>query len=517
MIAVSDAWKDIQQRFILPETFLEITCGITDVGVQDLVVPSGTNEAKFSTVENIAGNTGSITAKRYATLERNLWALDGSRSVIPDDGPYGNAGYVSNNFSYAGVELTFPEPRQTAIPGLTLTWSSEYGEYPTQFSVTAKNGDTVVASAYVGDNTSSVSVVNMEMVDYDSLTIEVYAWSLPDHRARIDLVMFGHVISFGKNDVMRFTHEQHGDLNSGELTKNSIEFALDNSTGQWNPSNPTGLGRYLSERQKVNVRYGMDVNGSTEWIKAGTFYLSEWRTPANGMEASFVARDVFEYLLNEPYTGARSGTLQEFVTAAFADAPEDLELSVDDSLGSITATLDESEHTRAEVAQMSANAAGCIIRHDRNGKTFIEPLNAEHSGYSITTALSYAHPEMTLAKPLKSVSVSYGDSQAYVLDVAQSGETQTVNNPLVVTQGQAQTLAEWVRDTMESRKTIDGEFRADPRLDLFDIVTVESKYGQIAPVAITNIKYHYSGAFRASYTGRVLSGAAAASVMNLEV
>lgn len=513
MIAVSEAWKDIQQRFILPETFLEITCGITDVGVQDLAAPRGTNAAVFSSSENIAGNTGTITPKRYATLERNLWTLDGTRSVVPNSAPYGNVGYASNDFSAAGVEIIFPESRPVAIPGLTITWSSEYNEYPTQFSVTARNGSDIVASAYVGNNTDVVSVVDMEMVDYDRLVIEVYGWNVPDHRARIDLVMFGHVISFSKSDVMRFTHEQRGDLNSGELTKNSIDFALDNSTGQWNPSNPTGLGKYLSERQKVNVRYGMTVNGSTEWIKAGTFYLSEWRAPANGMEASFVARDVFEYLLNEPYTGPKNGTLKQFVESAFESAPEDLELEIDDSLSGITAEFGEDEHTQAEVVQMCANAAGCVIRHDRSGKVFIEPLNTTHSGYSITAALSYSHPELTLAKPLKAVSVAYS-GETYSLPVSISGETQTVNNPLINTLGRAQGIAEWVRDTMESRKTLDGEFRADPRLDLFDVVTVESKYGQIAPVAITDVKYQYTGAFRANYTGRVLSGAAAT---NLEV
>jgi hypothetical protein len=40
---------------------------------------------------------------------------------------------------------------------------------------------------------------------------------------------------------------------------------------------------------------------------------------------------------------------------------------------------------------------------------------------------------------------------------------------------------------------------------LFDIVRIESKYGVIEPVAITNIKYTYNGAYAGSYTGRVIS------------
>jgi hypothetical protein len=60
-----------------------------------------------------------------------------------------------------------------------------------------------------------------------------------------------------------------------------------------------------------------------------------------------------------------------------------------------------------------------------------------------------------------------------------------------------------VRDTLESRKTITGDFRADPTLDVYDIVNVDSKYGSLDSVVITNITYSYTGAFRATYSGRV--------------
>ena len=56
----------------------------------------------------------------------------------------------------------------------------------------------------------------------------------------------------------------------------------------------------------------------------------------------------------------------------------------------------------------------------------------------------------------------------------------------------------------KNRKTISGEFRADPRLDLYDIVRVEDRYGRLVNVAITNIKYTFNGSFRGSYTGRIL-------------
>jgi hypothetical protein len=505
MISVSDAWKEIHKQPLLPETFVEISVGVTDVGVEDELTVTGTNEAMFSRSRFSVKNTSSTTPPKYATLEHNLWALDGSRTVVPSSGTYATPGYVSQDDSLGGVSMVLDEVRQTTIPGLTITWSSEYGEYATDFKVEAKNGDTVVATTTVTGNTSNVTEVVLELTNYDSLTITILGWSEPKHRARIDFISFGHVMVFTKNDIFSYTHEQYGDLNSAELPKNSITFTLDNSDGRWNPSNPTGLARYLSERQRVIVRYGLDVNGVTEWIKAGTFYLSEWRTPSNGMEASFSARDSFEFLINDKSPALR-GKISALVNVVALSLPADVVVNIDSALDDYIVT-ELGEDTQAELIQMGANATRCIIRHDRDGNVNIEPLNLAQTDYVIASALSYTHPEVTLSKPLREVSVRYGeeaDDTHYNLSVGNSGERQTVENPFIVSEDQAVLVAEWVRDTMKNRKTVTGEFRADPRLDLFDIVAVESKYGVITPVAITNIQYSYTGAFRASYTGRVL-------------
>lgn len=507
MIEASAAWKDIQNRFILPEGYLEIICAITEQGLQSSASATGTDEAFFSNLNKALDTSAMDAGGQYATNELNLWVLDGSQDIMPDTAPY-DAGYVGNSDGSGSVTLTLPEIHSVAIPGVTITWDDEHGEYPHTFTVTARNGDTVVSETTVTDNTDTVSVVDLELTDYDNVTVTVLNWCLPHRRVRMDQIALGHHLTMGKGEILNFTHEQHGDLNSGELIKNSIEFSINNIDGRWNPSNPVGMEKYLSERQKITVRYGMNVNGIIEWIQAGTFYLSEWRAPANGLEASFTARDVFEYLLNTPYTGLTAGTLKQIAQDAFdiAGVPDDIRIDLSDVLDSYNATLPEnSSFTCAEIVQMCANAASCIIRQDRYGTLHVERLNTADSDYVIGAALAYAHPEVELTKQLKNVSVSYGENQTHVLSVGTAGETQTVNNPLVASETQAAEIAAWVRDTLEARRSVSGEYRADPRLDLFDIVAIESKYGQITPVAITNIKYTYNGAYAGSYTGRVIS------------
>lgn len=503
MIAVSEAWKDIQQRFLLPETHIEIDCTVTEAEVQESMTISGTDEALIS--NTISAKYDTTKSVKYATNELNMWSLDGTFTVAPDAPPYADFGYISNLDSVGSITMKLPEVHASATSGLTINWGGRLDEYPTVFTITAKNGDEVVYESTITDNTEQVSAVFAKIQNYDTITITVHAWSIPYRRVRIEKVTIGHVLTFYKKDIFNYTHEQTGHLNSGELPKNSITFTLDNSDGRWNPNNPTGMEQYLSERQRLRVRYGLDVNGTIEWIKAGTFYLSEWRVPNNGLEASFVARDIFEYLLNETYDGGESGTLRNLIEDAFGSAgvPDDFLYELDSSLDDYSATIPDGEHTCAEIVQMCANAGGCVIYQDREGVLHIEPLNKINSGAIIPLTLSYSHPEIELSKPLKNVAVSYGEN-TYSLSVNSSGETQTVSNPLVSNQTQAEMIAGWVRDTLTTRKTVSGEYRADPRLDVFDIVAVASKYGDLQNVALTSIKYTFNGSFRGEYEGRLL-------------
>lgn len=511
MIAVSDAWKETHRGLLLPETFVEVTCAITETGAQETATSSGENEAVFSDVEVVAGNSSTTATPKYATFEHNLWALDGSRNLLSGTAPYSNTGYVSADSSIGKITLSLSQVRRVPVAGITIVWSSEFNEYATRFSVTVKNGNTVVATKMVEGNTSTTSLVDLAINNYNTVVVEVFDWCLPNRRFRVERIYLGHIMTFTKNELFSYTHEQSGNLNSAELPKNSIEFSVDNTDGRWNPNNPNGLERYLSERQRVTVRYGMDVNGTVEWIKGGTFFLSEWRAPANGMEASFVARDILEFLMYEEFPSVGESALIDVLEYAYSNGSPEIantQMVIDPIITRYDTEVAEG-YTRAEVIQMCANAACCVVRTDRNGVLHVEPLDKTPSGYVIPAAMAYSYPETTLLKPLKQVSVSYGwgedNRQNVVLPVGSVGETQTVDNPLVTIQEQATFIAMWVQNTLESRKTVKGEFRGDPRLDLFDIVEVEGKYGTIAPVAIENIKYSYSGSFKATYEGRVIT------------
>lgn len=326
---------------------------------------------------------------------------------------------------------------------------------------------------------------------------------------------------YTKKDIMSFSHQQTGSLVSGELPKNHITFTLDNSDGKWNPSNPTGLERFLSERLKITLRYGMSINGSVEWIPGGVFYLSEWHTPANGIEASFSARDLLEYMIDKKYTGTITGTLYDVATQAIAEAniPRDASVRLCEDLKNygVGAVDYKGDETVAEILQKCANAAKCIMYQRRDGVLVVERMNYDHTNYTIQKRFAYTFPEIDFSRPLKDVSVSYFGNNTVSFNYAADGETQTLTNEFISTSEQASEVAKWVCDSLRTRKQISGEVRGDPRLDVFDVIDVESKYGVVSGVVLTDVKYSFTGAFRATYTGYIHGSGAAVSIYSGEV
>jgi hypothetical protein len=509
MISTSDAWRTAQLEAVVPETFVEIAYNITEPGLQESATVTSTTAVGYAQPASITDTTNKAYSL-YATLEQNIWGLDGTFDILPDAEPYGDNGFVSRDFvsskDFAAVRLSFSSVRTQPIPGITITWSTKYGEYASRFSITAYNGNTEIFSEEY-ENSNVTTVCTFTLVDYTSIRIEVMEWCLPSHRARVERVFMGVTTTYTKSDLLSYSHSQSGDLLSAELPKNSVSFSLNNVEGMWNPDNLSGMAKYLAERQQLSVRYGMRLGDDIEWIDAGTVWLSEWETPSNGLEVRFVARDLIEFMA-DPYKGPRSGTLHAIAMSALTQSNLPVQENgaqrfvLSDNLKEwrVDFTEDDGDYTCAEIVQLCANAACCVMYQNRKGVLIVEPLRGNASGYAIKRFVSFAHPEFKLTKLLKSVSVNDGMGTA---DNATVGEIQTLSNNLITDTTMANRVAEWVRATLEGRRTLSGEYRADPSLDVFDLIAVESKYGMNNAIFVTSIEYTYAGSFKGRYEGRI--------------
>lgn len=503
MQKVSDAWKQAQSEMLVPEQFIEIEYSVTDPDVQGDGAASSNGDTDFATTEGILNKP--IDSPLYATLEHNIWGLDGSMSLLADGD---NTGFVSEELSGEDgtfssipvVAITFSETHIPLVPGVTITWSKEYDEYATDYRVIVWNQGSVVSEHLYENNTDVNVFADADMQGYDEITVEILKWSKPYHRARLSYFSIGTVKVYSKSDLMSYSHSQKVDLLSGSLPKASITFSLDNTDGKWNPDNVEGAEQYLLERQPLKVKYGLKLADGIEWIKAGTFYMSEWSTPMNGLEATFTARDAVDFM-NGVYTGTRNGTLYAIANAAMVQAKVN-DYYIDPALmeNSVDFSADDTAYIISDILQMVANAGRCVMYQDREGVLRIEPVDETLTDYIISKDVSFAHPEYDISKELRAVSVNEG--MGYV-ENALVGEVQTIDNPLIADAGTAQNVAEWTKDVIKRRRTISGEFRADVRMDALDKVTVSSKYAD-KEVQITEITYKFTGGFKGNYVGRIV-------------
>lgn len=592
MQKVSEDWKILQSRQLLNEMFLEISFDITDPDAVEDASATDNGALHISDTKEILSNVN-MNIPRYGTFEENLWLLDGTIDTLPDDEHECN-GFISKVISKSDgtfddvpiIDIDFDVVHSPLIPGITISWGTSYGEFAEDFNVTAYNGSYTVAQARVRGNNSVKSIVHLDMENYNKIRIEVLKWCLPYHRARISKCIIGINKVYTKKDITQFSQDMTIDTIGATTPMNKVLFSVDNTGGEYNPNNISGVSKYLMERQSLNVRFGLKMNnGDIEYIPSGVFYLSEWEAPQNGLEANFVACDLLEFLRKTYYKGQYHSdgiTMYDLAVDVLMDAnlPIVANWVIDESLKSIVTTAPLPLCTHAECLQYIAQASCCVLYIDRKGVLHIEKISEGKTDYKLTSFNMLERPEISLQKPLLSVStkvynyfvdkvgetlfeghvtlngtqtvvVTYsnravnvyavvtggtltsadyysnacyltingsgevmitltGDTlsssdSAFILNNSTEGETETVENPLITSTDVATSVSEWVANWLNNRKSWSiGSWRADPRLDATDIIESSNKYGTDT-VRITSVKYTYTGSFKASAEGRVIS------------
>lgn len=529
MVQPSQAWLDKFDGTLVPETFVRITYSMTEPGLQDDALPSTNGEVPFSTTRSVTNTNKNNTLAKYATGELNLTVLDGL-SAIPDLSSVQDAGYISSALVsesvYPTITFSFSSVHTVSIPGVVITWSNTFDEWATKFKLSVYNGSSEIFSTTVEGNTSAVYNVEHEIVDYDSIKIEIMEWCLPYRRARVETVQFGGLVVFTKDNIISYEHTSERDPISGQLPKDSVSFSIDNSEQTWNPLNPEGMFRYLYERQPISVEYGMDIDGTTEWINGGQYFLSEWSVPANGIEASFTARDAFSYLMTSQYTGRMYGTLYNMAYDALELLSENVAtFEISEELKSYSTDItkeDKSKYKNSDILQMVANAAGMALYQTRNSVIVIDritDLSLARSSVAgeITEMNNYQYPEIEFLSPIRnvvaSVSTTSGNNTettevSYPENPADSGATQTVSNPVVsqnVLEQERNILTEAYK-VLSNRKKATLEYRASPHFDALDYVRIHHQFGYSSVLLVTSFVYKYTGAFKGTVTGYMLEG-----------
>lgn len=521
MVEVSDRWKEKFNETLVPESFVEITCGITEPGINKKATIVTSSAAPFSTFHNIAlSDNASIS--RYSTGEPNLTVLDGSCGIVPSSPPYGTTGFLSaeifDDSNHPVIRLELPSENKSSVPGVSICWSTVFGEYATDFSVSAYLGTSKLKTVTVNGNKSVRSDVEVELSGFDAVEIEVLKWCLPDRRVRVEQVKIGRYLVFDKTKILSYSHSSARDPISGQLSQESISFSLDNSDRTWDSVNPQGIYKYIYERQPVTVRYGMDVDGKTEWVSGGMFFLSEWSVPANSIEASFQARDAFLYLSSTKYTGRKYGTLYEMCYDALELLEADeITFDISDELKdySTDITSDESTYHNSDILQLAANAAGMALYQTRDGVIKINRVygsDASNPVLDIPVLNNYSWPEITFAQNMLNVVTTVGNATyAYPENPSGKGVSQTLSN-VMLTKGilaKSRNALTESYGVLSNRRKASLAYRASPTIDALDMVKIHHQFNYDAVLLATNVKYTFNGCFKGTIEGYMMADAQA--------
>lgn len=524
MVEVSDKWKEKFNETLVPESFVEITCGITEPGINKKATIVTSSAAPFSTFHNIAlSDNASIS--RYSTGEPNLTVLDGSCSIVPSSPPYGTTGFLSaeifDDSSHPVIRLELPSENKSSIPGVSICWSTAFNEYATDFSVSAYLGAKKLKTVTVNGNKSIRSDVEVELSGFDAVELEVLKWCLPDRRVRVEQVKIGRYLVFDKTKILSYSHSSARDPISGQLSQESISFSLDNSDRTWDSVNPQGIYKYIYERQPVTVRYGMDVDGKTEWVSGGMFFLSEWSVPANSIEASFQARDAFLYLSSTKYTGRKYGTLYEMCYDALELLEADeITFDISDELKdySTDITSDESTYHNSDILQLAANAAGMALYQTRDGVIKINRVygaDTSNPVLDIPVLNNYSWPEITFAQNmLNVVTTAGGVTYAYPESPSGKGVSQTLSNVMLTKDILAKSRNALTESygVLSNRRKASLTYRASPIIDALDMVKIHHQFNYDAVLLATNVKYTFNGCFKGTVEGYMMADAQAISL-----
>jgi len=533
MQEVSNGWKLVQQKNILPQSNIKLTYRITNVDGESKI--SGATAADKSTYSVMSEVYQEIMGfYDYASFELNKWVLDGSCQYFPTSA-VSKTGYISNSLSANDatygtalvLEINFSQVVTSQSIGTTIRFSEDDYSYATNFTVVYTNSGTAVKTISVTNNTKNEWSNEEEVSGYDKLTITITKWNTPFTRARIEQVYLGINTIFEANQkLMKFEHSRECSIGNLSLSSSSIKFEIDNSDGAYNPDNPTGIYSYITQKQKVKVEYGVKVNGAFEYIPCGVFYMAEWNTPQNSISATFTAKDLIYFMGLVDYDITKNfgqsfpinTTIAELVEDVFdqSNVPTNQRGDVFEDFEMQLSFNTEIGLTCASVLQIVGNAIyGFPIAQDREGViTILQPNTTTDDSYTISRFLSYKLADYDIDAQCSKVVVN--DDLA-VFTLATNGEVQKVENPL---------FDSWVDEDypkedmalysalclglfLQNRKRVSGEFRPDVRLDLFDNVWLENKYTLIteqkAPVVITSLKFTYDGGWKGTYEGRIMT------------
>jgi hypothetical protein len=456
---------------------------------------------------------------KLITWEQNRTLLNGTFTFVSDSSAeWGHVGWVSDALSDNDGNFSTPQTVQFSYgtthtsAGVTVTFDTVLNEYAVDFTVTVYNASNTIIhqQAYTG-NTAAQVLMLVGLPNFKRIHVSIAKWSHGNHRARLAEIDVGALLVYENDKLIRFSSTEELDPISASLVIPEFEFSIDNTTKEFDMFNPSGIYVSLEQRQQIVPELGLELENRIEWIPLGVFLLSEWRSDAGSMTATFRGRsklDLLDSSFYERLTAATGMTLKSLMESILNGAGV-TGYTVDAALQSISTTGISERRTAREALQLAAMAGCATIRVTRDNVLRIETTRSNVSVNTISFDEMLQEPQIELQRPTQTVTVYYYNGlteagQATVTAAGiESGDLVAVEkNTFITTSARAQAVAQWVLDRRQERKKITVNHRGNPALELYDLAQFENRYITGVGSYLTKIEMSYEGYLQSRTEGR---------------
>lgn len=532
MVQVSSSFKDniySTER----QTKAKVSFEILDVEAYDDATVSVSSVAPLSKETQVINKTREMSNK-YATFERDYFALDGSFKIPPKPTESEDElGWWSENISEADgtylaspyLEFTFAQPHNSI--GLVVTFDSMANEYATDFLIEVFDPtDILITSESVIGNESFVYHYETEIENYSRIRIKINKWKNPNRRARIVEVDFGIIKEYFGDKLISLKVIEEMDLLGSTVPSNEMQFVLDNSDNAFNVLNPNGIYRFLKMNQEMSADIGLQVNETDiEYVPMGKFYLSDWTVEEGAMTSTFVGHDIFTSLGLIEYTRLLQNTnLYDLTVDILAEANVE-NYKIDDGLKDITTIGFTDPINVREALQLVSIASRSVLKQDRSGSIILEQYEElrNDTGYitfagpdtftGMTTPKVYIDytfqaidfdntfeaPKVTLAPTISHLVFKIKDSTGteleyrYLNPEVKKGIGYEITNPLINTETHASEVAEWMFREYNFIAEYQATWRQNPALECGNVIIIEDSFGGKKKSRITKQEINFQG------------------------
>lgn len=490
---------------------------VIDIISPDIVFGAGktSGQIPWSKMEQLHDKVFDNPTK-YATLERDRWALDGTWDLLPDDPTQtaGQVGYIGNVLS--GADGTFPTPPwvEMQFSGVSVLQAcsvyfpgNDYDGLPENFTVEVKQGGTAYHTrTYTGNTAASVALEGFTVNNPDAIRVTVTKWSRPSRRMRVVEIVPGVYEEWDGGMIAEFNVKQQGNIAATALPYGTCTLKIDNLSRRFEPRSKNGIFQSIEERQGIDVSLGVRLaDGTDEYKRLGIFYQYSggWRTGDNGLTMQWNLVDIIGLLANREFLAPSTlpTTLGGWIGALAAQLGVNFQdrWHVDPNYTALPVTVRTADDLQGkscgDILRWVCQATGTWPRADAStGDLTAEPLWSE--GNKVTLDNLNGYPVIKANGDVAALIFTLNDGAGtkYVVsgNATSSSETVSIDNPFIKTEAQALAAARLILSTYGGN-VLDLTGRGDPSSEIGDVETVWLDKSQATTARLTMQTFQFSG------------------------